>query len=125
MNIIKRSVDYTKKEFTKEEKEIIRKEVDLVKAKYPSNIPIVVRTNDIRILKSKFLVSGEITMGQFLYIIRKKLDKCVSSTKSLFIFVNNNTLVPASELLSSVYDRHKDAECDMLFMTLCSENTFG
>lgn len=47
-------VDFTKTTFTDEEKVIIRKEVDLLKEKYPNYIPIVVRTRDKKvILKNK------------------------------------------------------------------------
>ena len=71
-NIKKQSkIDFTKTTFTDEEKTIIRKEVDLIKEKYPTYIPIVVRARgDIKLQKNKFLVGGEITLGQFLMILR-------------------------------------------------------
>ena len=75
-NIKKSKVEYSKINFTEEEKELIRNEVDLIKEKYPNYIPIVVRTNPkdkIEITKTKFLVGQEITLGQFLLILRKKI----------------------------------------------------
>jgi hypothetical protein len=39
-------IDYTKKEFTEEEKCIIRNEIEVIKEKYPNYIPIVVRVHN-------------------------------------------------------------------------------
>ena len=126
-NNIKRSkVEYSKINFTEEEKELIRNEVDLIKEKYPNYIPIVVRTNPkdkIEITKTKFLVGQEITLGQFLLILRKKI-KNVKSTEAIYLMINN-TLVPITTQLSLVYNDKKDKETNMLFITICKENTFG
>jgi len=119
-------VDYSKFEFSPAEKEIIRKEVELIKHKYPDYIPIVVRTKDtsLQLSKNKFLVTGDVTIGQFLHIIRRRLDKRLSSTQALFIFANN-CIPPTSNLLSTVYISDADKDTGMLFLTVCSENTFG
>lgn len=124
--IKKRSIiDYTKKEFTKEEKYVIQKEVDVIKQKYPTYIPIIVRPRDknIRILKYKYLVGSDINVGQFLNIIRNKITD-IKSGESIFIFINN--IVPIQTMsLSSIYNLYKDEETGMLFITICRENTFG
>ena len=124
--IKKRSIiDYTKAEFTKEEKYVIQKEVDVIKQKYPTYIPIIVRPRDknIRILKYKYLVSSDINVGQFLNIIRNKITD-VKSGESIFIFINN--IVPVQTMsLSCIYNLHKDNDTGMLFVTICRENTFG
>lgn len=115
-------IDFTKTDFTPKEKELIRKEVELIKEKYPKYIPVVVRPKDksIQLLRCKFLVNGEITVGQFMCIIRKKIRN-IKSSESLFLIVNNS-LPPAVHLLSNI---QVDKETNMLFFTLCNENTFG
>lgn len=121
----KSNVDFTKTSFTDSEKEIIKKEVALINEKYPHYIPIIVRTKDDKIVlkKQKFLVGGDITVGQFMSIIRKKLDN-LKSSEAIFLFVNN-TIPPASTFMTSIYAANKDQDTDMLFMTVCKENTFG
>lgn len=124
-NIKKQSkIDFTKTIFTDEEKTIIRKEVDLIKEKYPNHIPIVVRgRGDIKLQKNKFLVGGEITLGQFLMILRRKIG-VLKQSDAVFLFVNNS-LPPSSMYLSSIYANQKDIDTNMLFITVSKENTFG
>jgi GABA(A) receptor-associated protein len=121
----KSTVDFTKTSFTDSEKEIIKKEVLLIKEKYPNYIPIIVRTKDNKIIlkKQKFLVGGDITIGQFMSILRKKLDN-LKPSESIFLFVNN-IIPPASTFLMNIYSTNKDHDTDMLFITVCKENTFG
>lgn len=121
----KLKIDFTKTDFTSFEKELIRKEINLIKEKYPKYIPIIVRPKDksIQLSRYKFLVNGEITVGQFMCIIRKKI-KNLKSSEALFLIVNNS-LAPSSHSLSLVYTQQIDKETNMLFFTLCNENTFG
>lgn len=129
VNMIKKRqgiIDYTKKEFTEEEKYIIRNEIEVIKQKYPNYIPIVVRVHNdksIKLTKSKFLVGGEITLAQFLSILRKKITN-IKSTESIYLLINN-TLMPITLTLSMIYKEKRDAETDMLYITICKENTFG
>lgn len=119
-------IDYSKSKFTQEEKAFIAKEVQHINAKYPNHIPVIVKTqkDDVRLQKSKFLVDKNITVGQFLYTVRKRLDSKLSSNEALYLFCEN-MLPPTSELLSVVYNNHKDTETGMLIFVLCKENTFG
>jgi len=71
--------------------------------------------------KKKFLTPGDLTIGQFLFILRKRLK--LSSTQSLFLFVNN-TIPPSSMLLSQLYESQKDAD-GFLYVEYASESTFG
>ena len=124
-SIKKRSpIDFTKATFSEQEKFIISKEVELIKDKYPNYVPILVRTRgDLKISKVKFLVGGEITVGQFMFILRKKMNS-LRSTEGLFLFINN-TLPVSSRNLLSIYNEQKDKELNMLIITVCKENTFG
>ena len=93
--------------------------------KYPDRIPIIVekfkgcKLNTID--KTKYLVPKDMTMGQFTYIIRKRIE--LKSCQSIFITVNG-LLAPSAEPVSSIYERRKD-EDGFLYIIYTSENTFG
>ncbi len=97
-----------------------------IRAKYPDRIPIIVnkdiRDNDIpEIDKRKYLVPGDLTVGQFQYVIRKRIK--LNQTKALFMFINGK-LPATSQLLSTVYEENKN-EDGFLIVTYTGENTFG
>ena len=71
--------------------------------------------------KKKYLVPSDLTMGQFVYVIRKRIK--LSPDTAIFIFVNN-TLPPAAELMSKVYRDQAD-EDGFLYVTYSGESTFG
>jgi len=71
--------------------------------------------------KKKYLVPADLTVGQFVYVIRKRIK--LSAEKAIFIFVNN-VLPPTAALMSAVYEEHKD-EDGFLYVTYSGENTFG
>lgn len=71
--------------------------------------------------KKKYLVPADLTVGQFVYVIRKRIK--LSPEKAIFIFVDE-VLPPTAALMSSVYEEHKD-EDGFLYITYSGENTFG
>lgn len=121
-------IDYSKQKFTQDEIAFIAKEVTHIRTKYPNHIPIIVKINPkdntLRLQKYKFLVDKNISVGQFLYTVRKRLDSKLSATEGLYLFCDN-MLPPTSEMLSFVYNNHKDPQTGMLVFILCKENTFG
>lgn len=119
-------IDYNKTVFSEDEKIRMRKETDVILHKYPRHIPIVVRTQDnsLKLSKCKYLVGGDLTMGQFMFILRKKLDGKLKASQAIFMFVNN-VLPPATKMMSEVYHDNKDPETHLLFIKICKENTFG
>ena len=102
------------------------KESENILKKYPNRIPVIVERsekckaiNDID--KNKFLVPNDLTINQFIYIIRKRLK--LSSEKALFVFINDK-LVPNSKTLHEIYQDEKEEDA-FLYMNYASENTFG
>jgi GABA(A) receptor-associated protein len=57
--------------------------------------------------KKKYLVPADLTVGQFVYVIRKRIK--LSPEKAIFIFVDD-VLPPTAALMSSIYEEHKDED---------------
>ncbi|URE46123.1 Peptidase inhibitor I9 [Musa troglodytarum] len=96
-----------------------------IREKYPDRIPVIVekaeRTDIPDIDKKKYLVPADLTVGQFVYVVRKRIK--LSAEKAIFVFVKN-TLPPTAAMMSAIYEEHKD-EDGFLYMTYSSENTFA
>jgi GABA(A) receptor-associated protein len=93
--------------------------------KYPDKIPIICEKHHGyergSLEKTKYIVYGGITLGQFLMIIRKQIN--IKKEEAIFLFVNNKFL-PSNQQLSEIYNIHKDSD-NFLYMSYSNENTFG
>jgi len=95
--------------------------------KFPTRIPIIVEIHPSSkssippLDKSKYLVPQELTVGQFVYVLRKRMK--LNAERAIFIFFNNE-LPPTSECLSIMYERYKEKDL-FLYAYVSSENTFG
>lgn len=102
-----------------------RAEAERIRQKYQDRIPVIcekVEKSDIATIdKKKYLVPADLTAGQFMYVIRKRIQ--LPAEKALFIYVDE-VIAPSSAMMSSVYDEHKD-EDGFLYIVYASENTFG
>jgi len=101
------------------------KESTKIITKYPERIPVIVEkqeTSDVVDLdKNKYLVPWDLTVGQFVYVIRKRMK--LPPEKAIFIFVNNQ--IPMQSMcMSNVYDEEKDRD-GFLYIKYAGENTFG
>lgn len=101
-------------------------EASRILAKYPDRIPCVVEkaneNDDIpKIDKTKYLVPTELTVGQFLYVIRKRIR--LPPEKAIFIFVAG-TIPASSATMSTIYELHHDDD-GFLYLSYSGENTFG
>ncbi|KAL9298962.1 putative autophagy protein Atg8 ubiquitin [Arabidopsis thaliana] len=96
-----------------------------IREKYPDRIPVIVERaekSDVPdIDKKKYLVPADLTVGQFVYVVRKRIK--LSPEKAIFIFVKN-ILPPTAAIMSAIYEEHKD-EDGFLYMSYSGENTFG
>ena len=94
--------------------------------KYPNRIPVIVERDnnekEIQLInKNKYLVPISLTVGQFVYVIRKRL--VLPPEKAIFLFINN-VLPPTASLLGTIYDEYKDKD-HFLYIKYSGENTFG
>merc|ERR1712144_173098 len=100
-------------------------EAERIRQKYSDRIPVIcekVEKSDIATIdKKKYLVPADLTVGQFVYVIRKRIK--LSPEKAIFIFVDE-VLPPTAALMSTIYEEHKD-EDGFLYVTYSGENTFG
>ena len=94
---------------------------------YPDRIPILCEPVNIRNInltsytKTKYLAQKDLTVGKFLYMIRKQLK--LNPETAIFLYVNN-TLPLLKSTLYEVYQKHKASD-GFLYLTFCEENTFG
>nr|GMC85222.1 autophagy-related protein 8F [Ipomoea batatas] len=102
-----------------------RVEATKIREQYPDKIPVIVeraeRSDIPNIDKRKFLVPSDLTVGQFVFVIRKRIQ--LSSEKAIFIFVDN-VLPTTGALMSAIYEEKKDDD-GFLYVTYSGENTFG
>ncbi|XP_006292414.2 autophagy-related protein 8g [Capsella rubella] len=107
-------------DFEKRKAEALR-----IRDKYPHRVPVIVEKgekSDIPNMdKKKYLVPADLTVGQFVYVIRKRIK--LSAEKAIFIFVDD-VLPPTGAMMSTIYEDKKD-EDGFLYVTYSGENTFG
>ncbi|GMG26706.1 unnamed protein product [Ambrosiozyma monospora] len=96
-----------------------------IKSKFHDRVPVIcekVEESEIsEIDKRKYLVPCDLTVGQFVYVIRRRIH--LPAEKAIFIFVND-IVPPTAALMSSVYEQYKD-EDGFLYVLYSGENTFG
>ena len=60
-----------------------------IRAKYPERVPVIVEKagqSDVPdIDKKKYLVPADLTVGQFVYVVRKRIK--LGAEKAIFVFV--------------------------------------
>ena len=104
-------------------------DIDLIISKYPDRVPVYVRKapnakdNIDDLEKHNYLIPVDMTMGNFLCVIRKHVK--LSPSQAIFIFVaKKGVLVPNSSMFGEIYKQYVD-EDKMLHIEYTGENTFG
>ncbi|KAJ3689004.1 hypothetical protein LUZ61_018168 [Rhynchospora tenuis] len=102
-----------------------KSEAARIRDKYPDRVPVIVekaeRSDVPDIDKKKFLVPSDLTLGQFVYVIRKRIN--LTAEKAIFMFVDN-ILPPTATSISKLYEDKKDPD-GFLYFIYSGENTFG
>lgn len=103
-----------------------KSEYERIAKKYPDLVPVICeRMNNSLVPEShrrKYLVPRDITMGQFTYVIRKRIN--MLPDQALFVFVNQSVLAPTNALVSDIHKENADKD-GFLYMNYSGENTFG
>ena len=108
--------------YTYDERQV---EAKKIMGKYPERLPVIVERSSgcqlKHINKNKFLVCKDMTMSQFVFMIRKRIE--LDPSQSLFVLVNNR-IASGNVTMCKVYEDHKDDD-GFMYMMYTSENTFG
>jgi len=101
-------------------------ESNKIKEKYENKIPIIVEKSKAgnlpKIDKCKFLVPSDMTLGQFIYVLRRRIK--LDEKEAIYIFVDKNVLPQTSASMVQLYDQYKNKD-GFLYMSYCNENVFG
>ena len=97
---------------------------------YPDRIPVIIemssssasyKTYIAATHKVKYLVPYDLTMGQFIKILRDKIK--IEPSTALFFFINNK-IFPITTPIGTIYKEEVD-EDGFLYIEFCEESTFG
>ena len=92
--------------------------------KYPDRIPVICELtgNNIELLdKKKYLVPNNITLGQFIIVLRKRLN--ITKEQAIFCFINNKIPIISCDM-ATLYKENKDND-GFLYIYYSGENCFG
>ncbi|XP_010896662.1 microtubule-associated proteins 1A/1B light chain 3C isoform X1 [Esox lucius] len=102
-------------------------EVCSIRTKFPNKLPVIVerylREKTLPLLdKTKFLVPFELTLGQFLCLLRSKID--LESTQALYLLVSEKSMSSMSCSMGEIYSQYRDPD-GFLYITYASQDMFG
>ena len=98
----------------------------LILKDHPHRIPVVVECSDSLqamhpLKKNKFIVPHELTLAQFMFVIRKHMK--LEPEYAIFVFINNR-LHPTTTPIGTIYTQEKD-EDGFMYLDVFQESTFG
>ncbi len=98
-----------------------------IRDKYPDRVCVICEKSAngghiANLDKIKYLVPGTLSLGQCMFIIRKRLK--LESPQSMFFFVGGRSIPTPSVDMTTLYRDHKD-EDGLLYIVYATENTFG
>ena len=93
--------------------------------KYPDRVPIICEKNNKdsgrELEKKKYLINKNVTIGEFLFYIRKNL--LINEYTALFLLIGD-VIPPNNSTFGLLYDVYRDLD-GYLYITYSFENTFG
>lgn len=108
-----------------------KQEASRIISKYPDRIAIICEKSRFSknipdIDRKKYLIPKDLTVGQFISIVRKRIN--LSSEMAVFLFMlkpdNKVEIPPTSDLISVLYNENKNDD-GFLYFLYSSEETFG
>ena len=104
------------------------KEASKIIEKYPDRIPVICERSPLTksipdIDRRKFLVPRDLTVAEFTYVIRRRIQ--LPHTTAMFVFIKKQSrLPPSSQTMRLVYEQNMSPDA-FLYMYYTGENTFG
>uniref|UniRef100_A0A672H6Q0 Microtubule-associated protein 1 light chain 3 gamma n=2 Tax=Salarias fasciatus TaxID=181472 RepID=A0A672H6Q0_SALFA len=104
-----------------------KQEVAGIRAKFPNKVPVIIERYEREkylppLDKTKFLVPHELTMTQFVTIIRNRM--ALLPSQAFYLLINSSGLASMSLTMAQVYNDHQDDD-GFLYMTYASQEMFG
>lgn len=96
-----------------------------MRERYKGRVPVLIWRviDNIDIAKRKFIVPQGVTMGQFLYILKKQI-KNKDEASTIFLIIDNKNILPLmGDTIGKIYSEHNDN--GFLKLTVSKENAFG
>ena len=94
---------------------------------YPNRLPIICEKEpnlDIpAIQKTKYLVPSDMTVSQFLFLIRRNIN--LNEMSALYLITAKGTTLTLSQTISEAYNINKDKQDNFLYLYYASELTWG
>jgi GABA(A) receptor-associated protein len=106
------------------QEDITRSKIQKILALHPNRVPVIVRPEKSDAF-SRFLVTEDCTVADFMGLVRKKNK--LNPTEGIYIFVKSGkevTLPPPSSTIGTIYADHKDENL-VLNLVYAKENVFG
>lgn len=103
-----------------------KEESTRLKERFPDKIPIVLEKTESSLLpnidKQKFLIQKDLTIGQFLHIIRSRIK--LDASESIFLIIDYNVIPPTANTLGEIFEKHGDKD-GFLYMSYSAQMIFG
>lgn len=102
-----------------------KQESATILSKYSGHIPVIVDKDpkcqlpDIE--RQKFLVPSDLSIGHFVYVVRKRIN--MQPQDAIFLFVNKK-LPPSNMTMGSLYTENKD-EDGFMYCIYSSDTAYG
>ena len=104
-----------------------RQNCEKIRHQFPDKIPIICEKDPkskIRdIDKTKYLVPNDLTVSQFSFMIRKRIE--IKQDEAFFLLVNGKTSLTGDSNLIDIYEKYADKEDGFLYIAYASELTWG
>lgn len=100
-------------------------EGEKIRKKYPNRVPVIVeRAANSRLAhldKKKYLVPGDLTVGGFYHLIRKRIQ--LRSEDALFFFVND--MIPQTTMTMEQLHKENKDEDYFVYVVYSDESVYG
>ena len=101
-------------------------EAEKIRTKYPDRVAVICEKVEgsrvPQVDKTKYLVPKSLTVGQFVYVIRRRVK--LDASQALFVMTASGTMLPTSSTIAQIREEHQD-EDGFLYLVYSGENAFG
>lgn len=99
-----------------------------LRTKFKDRVPVIVNPATDRstppIDKNKYLVPSDLTFGEFMYVVRKRIKGGSLSANQALVGFARGVLPPTSKSMAELYSENAE-EDGFLYVVYSLENTFG